>query len=321
MTALPPDLQVAIRSALDTVAFSRLQQIVDVMLPAYRNGHSGPPTIGSEEMALAYAAYRLPGTFAALRRVLAEAISTIRSFTPESMIDVGGGSGAAAWAATDTLPTLHRIRILDRSRAALDLGRQLAATGPDPIAQAEWEEHHTSTPLPPADLAVAAYLLGELPAADRPGLVKHLTVAAPTVAVVEPGTPAGYRRIIEARSLLIESGLAIAAPCPHEAVCPLLDDNWCHFSVRFERSPELRRLKRAEHGYEDEKFSYVVATRLSIQRPLSRVVRHPQYRGKMVMLELCQADGTAGPTVVTKSRREAYRRARKVEWGDGWDET
>lgn len=320
MTSLPPELQVALLSALDTVPFSRLQQIVDVMLPAYRNGPSGPPMIDSEEKALAYAVYRLPGTFVAVRRVLEEASSTLRSFTPNSMIDVGGGSGAAAWAGIETLATLRRIRVLDRSRVALDLGRRLAADGPEPMAQAEWEEHHAGVSLPSADLALASYLLGELPAAARPGLVQELARAAPTVAVVEPGTPAGYRRVIEARKLLIESGLAIAAPCPHEAVCPLLDDDWCHFSVRFERSPELRRLKRAEHGYEDEKFSYVVATRLPIERPPSRVIRHPQYRGKMVMLELCRADGTAGTTVVTKSRRDAYRRARKVEWGDGWDE-
>jgi ribosomal protein RSM22 (predicted rRNA methylase) len=318
LTSLPAELQVGIHAALDTLPFSRLQGIVDELLPAYRDGESAPPIIDSEAKAIAYAVYRLPGTFAAVSRVLREAAATVPGLDPASMVDVGGGSGAAAWAAAGALPGLRGITVLDRSRAALALGERLAAAGPEPIAQAEWKEHFAGSSLPSADLAVAADLLGELTPADRSGLVRHMATAAATVAVVEPGTPAGYRRVIVAREALIESGMSVAAPCPHESRCPLLGEDWCHFSVRFERSPELRRLKRAEHGYEDEKFSYVVGTRLPIGRPPARVIRHPQYRGKMVTLELCRADGTAVESVVTRSQGDAYRRARTVRWGDPW---
>lgn len=318
MTSLPAELQAGIRAALDTVPFSRLQGIVDEMLAAYRDGESAPPIIDSEAKAIAYAVYRLPGTFVAVSRVLRGAAATVSGLDPASMVDVGGGSGAAAWAAAGALPSLGRITVLDRSRAAIDLGERLAAAGPEPMAKAEWRQHLAGSSLPGADLAVAAYLLGELAPAARSSLVKDMAAAAATVAVVEPGTTAGYRRIIEARDVLIGSGMSIAAPCPHESRCPLLGEDWCHFSVRFERSPELRRLKRAEHGYEDEKFSYVVGTRLPIARPPSRVIRHPQYRGKMVTLELCRADGTAAERVVTKSQRDTYRRARTVRWGDPW---
>jgi ribosomal protein RSM22 (predicted rRNA methylase) len=318
LTSLPTELRVGIQAALDAVPFSRLQTIVDEMLPAYRDGESAPPTIDSEAKAIAYAVYRLPGTFAAVSRVLQEARTTVSGLDPASMVDVGGGSGAAAWAAAGALPALGRITVLDRSRAALGLGKRLAATGPEPVAEAEWKQHVAGYSLPSADLAVAAYLLGELAPADRPSLVRDMAAAAPTVAIVEPGTTTGYRRVIEARGVLIESGMSIAAPCPHESRCPLLGEDWCHFSVRFERSPELRRLKRAEHGYEDEKFSYVVGTRLPVERPPARVIRHPQYRGKMVTLELCRADGTAATSVVTKSQGDQYRRARTVRWGDPW---
>lgn len=318
MTSLPTQLRVAIDAALGTLPFSRLQRIVDEMLPAYRDGESAPPIIDSEAKAIAYAVYRLPGSFAAVSRVLQEARATVSGFDPASMVDVGGGSGAAAWAAAGALPALGRITVLDRSRAALDLGEQLAAAGPEALAEAEWKQHRAGSPLPSADLALASYLLGELTPTDRSSLVRDMAAAATTVAIVEPGTTAGYRRVIEAREALIESGMSIAAPCPHESRCPLLGEDWCHFSVRFERSPELRRLKRAEHGYEDEKFSYVVGTRLPVERPPARVIRHPQYRGKMVALELCRADGTAAASVVTKSQGDPYRRARAIHWGDPW---
>lgn len=318
MADLPPQLQSAIRQAIQAIPFSRLQEQVDSMLPAYRGADSPPPVIDTEEEAVAYVAYRFPGTFAAFSGVLEQLAGAVPTLAPARLVDIGGGSGAAAWAAVSAFPSVDRVTILDRSRAALGLGARLASAGPKAIAEAEWSEHRVGLPLPEGDLAVAAYLLGELPPAERTDLVDRMAAAATTVAVVEPGTPAGFRRVIEVRGRLIGAGMAIAAPCPHELGCPLLADDWCHFSVRFERSPELRRLKRAEHGHEDEKFSYVVATRLPVRRPDARVIRHPQYRGKLVTLELCRADGTAGEAVIPKSRGEAYRRARKVRWGDPW---
>ncbi|HSJ35599.1 MAG TPA: small ribosomal subunit Rsm22 family protein [Acidimicrobiia bacterium] len=317
MADLPPQLQAVVRQAIEAIPFSSLQEQVDSMLPAYRGVDAQPPVIDTEEKAVAYLTYRFPGTFAAISSVLDQLAGTVPTLAPATLVDIGGGSGAAAWAAVAAFPSLERVTILDRSQAALDVGARLASAGPKAMADAEWRQHRIGPPLPVGNLAIAAYLLGELTVAERTDLVDRMS-AASTVAVVEPGTPAGYRRVIEARDRLIEAGMAIAAPCPHELVCPLLADDWCHFSVRFARSPELRRLKRAEHGHEDEKFSYVVATRLPVRRPGARVIRHPQYRGKMVTLELCRADGTAGETVVPKSRGEDYRQARKVRWGDSW---
>ncbi len=74
-----------------------------------------------------------------------------------------------------------------------------------------------------ADVASAGYVLGELsPDAASPSWSDAMARAAPLVVLIEPGTPAGFARIIAARDALIGSGHTIVAPCPHERACPLL---------------------------------------------------------------------------------------------------
>src|SRR5690606_26089022 len=169
-----------------------------------------------------------------------------------------------------------------------------------------------------ADVAVAAYLLGELSAEDIDRVVDAMTRAAPTVVIVEPGTPPGYQRVLGARDRLIEAGLDLAAPCPHVHECPLAGRDWCHFAARFSRPAWLRRLKDAELGHEDEKYSYVVATRLEVVEVGDRIIRHPLKRPRMVSLELCRTDGSATTVTISRRHGDAYRAARDVRWGDRW---
>ncbi len=69
----------------------------------------------------------------------------------------------------------------------------------------------------PADLVIASYLIGEVGEVERHTLTARLWAKArDTLLVVEPGTPAGYERIIALRAQLIASGAHVAAPCPHD---------------------------------------------------------------------------------------------------------
>ena len=177
--------------------------------------------------------------------------------------------------------------------------------------------------LPAADLATAAYVLGELTPAQQTALVTLAARSAPVVLLVEPGTPAGHRRILAARAQLLAAGYLVAAPCPHQLGCPLdVAGDWCHFGARLPRSALHRQVKGAELSHEDEKFSYVAAIRLGTglpQLPAARVVRRPQQRKGLVTLDLCACDGSSRRELVSKSKGEAYRRARKTSWGDRWD--
>jgi ribosomal protein RSM22 (predicted rRNA methylase) len=136
--------------------------------------------------------------------------------------------------------------------------------------------------------------------------------------IVEPGTPDGFSRIRAARAELVAQGARVVAPCPHDADCPLAQDNWCHFSVRVARSRRQRQLKGGEAPYEDEKYSYVIVAATPPEVRHARILRHPKISPGRIELTLCGARGLAERTVV-RSDGGAFRLARKIRWGDTWD--
>lgn len=319
---LPTELDLAFRRVLDGVPAGRLAPAVDRLIAGYRDPDApAPPRLETREDAAAYAAYRMPATYAAVRSALGRFASAAGAWEPGSHLDVGGGTGAAAWAVADLWPRLGAATVVDRSAVALALGRELAA-GSAVLSGARWQGRSLGAgcELPPASLVTVCYLLGELAPADGERLVDEAAARGEVVAVVEPGTPAGYLRVRAARSRLIEAGMSVVAPCPHQSTCPVTPgEDWCHFAVRLPRSPLHRRLKQASLGYEDEKFSYVIASRSPHPTAPSRVVRHPRLRKNLVTLRLCTADPSLTETNVTRGRDgELYRAARKAGWGDGW---
>jgi len=55
-----------------------------------------------------------------------------------------------------------------------------------------------------------------------PGVVDALwTRAGRALALIEPGTPRDYARLMTLRQRLIGAGARIALPCPHDRPCPL----------------------------------------------------------------------------------------------------
>jgi ribosomal protein RSM22 (predicted rRNA methylase) len=258
----------------------------------------------------------MPATFAAVRTALAAA----PDLRPETLLDLGGGTGAAVWAAAATLPSLRAARVVDGSATALALGQALAGHAPDPVlAEVAWTQARWPVELPAADLVTMAYFLGELPAGDQVAVVEAAAQRAPAVAVVEPGTPAGFQDLLRARATLVRTGFRVVAPCPHDLGCPWADGpDWCHFAARLPRSARHRQVKGGTLGWEDEKFCYVVAIRGDGSRAEGRIVRHPYRRKGMVELTVCGADPGVGRVIVSKRRGVDYRAARDAGWGDAW---
>ena len=137
------------------------------------------------------------------------------------------------------------------------------------------------------------------------------------LALIEPGTPAGYARILAARETLIAAGAVILAPCGHASACPLTPPDWCHFSVRLARSRDHRLAKGAEVPYEDEKFAYLVVARSHIARepPPARVLARPRVGKPGIELKLCTPEGLEA-RLVPKRDKPAYAVARRLGWGD-----
>ncbi|MEV6807984.1 small ribosomal subunit Rsm22 family protein [Streptomyces sp. NPDC051129] len=314
-------LRAALAELLDGLPARETAAAVDRLIAHYRGDTpTHAPILRDRADVAAYAAYRMPATFEAVRSALAAFAAAVPGWSPAGHTDVGGGTGAATWAVTATWPGERPVTVLDWAEPALALGRELAAARPA-LADARWRRARIGADLTldDTDLVTVSYVLNELTQTDRAALVDAAARAARSVVIVEAGTPAGYARVIEARDRLIRAGFRIAAPCPHSAACPIAPGtDWCHFAARVGRSSLHRQVKGGSLAYEDEKFSYVAATRLPAAPAAARVVRRPQIRKGQVLLDLCETGERLARTTVTKRHGDLYKAARDAAWGDAW---
>ncbi|MFJ6697497.1 small ribosomal subunit Rsm22 family protein [Streptomyces sp. NPDC091272] len=329
--SLPEALRGALAGLLDGLPPKQATQAVDRLIANYRGTTpTDAPVLRDRSDVAAYAAYRMPATFEAVRSALGALRAAAPGWTPETHVDVGGGTGAASWAVTEAWGT-QRSTVLDWAEPALALGRELAeASGVPALRDTVWQRSRIGSALTieSSDLVTVSYVLKELTEADRDTLVTEAArAAAGAVVIVEPGTPDGYRRVLAARERLLGAGMRVAAPCAHSAACPIdpAGTDWCHFSARVSRSSLHRQVKGGSLAYEDEKFAYVAAVRPEAVRATgaaARVVRRPQIRKGLVMLELCRDEGEQLALVrenVSKKRDgDLYRAARDTDWGDAW---
>src|SRR5947208_4160073 len=277
-----PDLPLELKAALDVKlnGFSRndASERAASISKTYRDG-GGSGAIRSETDALAYALSRMPATYAAVTASLNALREITPRLAPGSMLDVGAGPGTATWAAAEAFPSLQDFTLLDSNDAlralALDLARD--STRLRQINYERGEARAALTSADTADLVVASYMIGEISDAEQRALAELMWEKTRyTLLVVEPGTPAGYARIIALRERLIALGAHVAAPCPHDSKCPLQPPDWCHFTQRLQRSRAHKQVKGVELPFEDEKFAYVALTRARIEKRPARVLAQPE---------------------------------------------
>jgi ribosomal protein RSM22 (predicted rRNA methylase) len=270
--------------------------------------------------ALAYALSRLPATYAACAAVFAEARRMAPDFAPARLLDVGTGPGGAAWAALEAWPGIGAAVQIDAAAPFLDLARRLAAEAPRVLRSADLirADLMGAQALPAADLVTASYVLAEIPQAQQEALVDRLWAACGGVlALIEPGTPAGFERLRAARARLIAAGATILAPCPHDSVCPLAAPDWCHFVQRLPRSRDHRLAKGADAPFEDEKYAYVLAARPDVATAprLPRILAPPRAAKPGITLKLCAQSGLE-TAFVARRDKAAHAAARRLDWGD-----
>ncbi|HET6969681.1 MAG TPA: small ribosomal subunit Rsm22 family protein [Phenylobacterium sp.] len=316
---MTPDLPPALRAAIarEAAGASRRDMAgrTAATTEAYRAGRTSAAAIRGEADALAYALARMPATYAACAAVFAEARRMAPDFAPTRLLDAGCGPGTGSWAAREAWPELSAITWLDASAPFLALAERLAAGELEAGAQ---RGDLATAALPSADLVLASYALAEIaPAAQGPLVTRLWAATEGLLALVEPGTPAGFARLRAARDGLIAAGAAILAPCPHHAACPLAAPDWCHFSVRLARSREHRLAKGAEAPFEDEKFAYLIAARAGVAAlaRTPRVLARPRAGKPGISLKLCTAAGLE-QRFVPRRDKAAHAAARRLDWGD-----
>ena len=317
----PPDyLQTAIEQLSAQAGWREVGAASRELSQRYRNANFTAPAVRDSADRIAYLAIRLPATFAANVHVFAELRRRAPQIEISSLLDLGAGPGTTLFAAAEVFSGLRHATLLEADPQWAKVGKQLAAAGSSTaVREAEWLRRDLREPgeLQPHDLIVISYALGELALPAVEAVIRRAWQAARKfLVVIEPGTKRGFAGVNAARSWLIAQDANILAPCPHQLVCPMAAANdWCHFSQRLERTREHRRIKSGALGHEDEKFSYVIASRLDLPAAAARIVRHPRRHSGHVQLELCTPEGLIRKTV-TKSSGEAYKRARQAEWGE-----
>jgi ribosomal protein RSM22 (predicted rRNA methylase) len=296
-----------IEERAEAVGFRAVKDAASAMSAAYRENRA--TRLPDPARTAAYLVTRMPATFAAAHAVLRELRERLGARPISSVLDIGAGAGAASLAARECFPEARTITMVERDAA-------LAAAAHEwlPEAAIMREDVTRMATLPPHDLAIAAYSLGEI---AGPLAARLWQAARVALVVIEPGTPRGYALILKVREELLEAGACMAAPCPAATPCPLAAPDWCHFAARVERSSIHRRIKDAELGYEDEKFSYIAMAREPVNLPASRIIRRPRQHPGLIELETC---APAGVRTVRAPRRdrEAFRAARKATWGGAW---
>jgi ribosomal protein RSM22 (predicted rRNA methylase) len=316
-----PDLPAELKAALDAKlrGFSRndAAERSAAISKTYRGG-GGSGTIRSETDALAYALARMPATYAAVTASLNALGEVSRDFAPKSLLDIGAGPGTASWAAAEAFSSLQDFTLLDANPALRTLALDLAGGSARlrDVSYRRGEARATLADAEAAELVVASYVIGEIRDSEQAGLAALMwEKTRDTLVVVEPGTPAGYARIIALRGQLIAAGAHVSAPCPHDGQCPLVAPDWCHFTQRLPRSRAHKQLKSAELPYEDEKFAYVALTRTPAPRHPARVLAQPVVSKVEVTAKLCTAEGLLIAKVPRRAKA-GYAAARRWRWGD-----
>jgi ribosomal protein RSM22 (predicted rRNA methylase) len=314
---LPVDLKAALDAKLPGLSRKQTAQRSAKLSETYRSG-GGSAAIRCEADALAYALARMPATYAAVTACL-NALREMRpDFAPDSLLDIGAGPGTATWAAAEAFASLDRFISIDANAALRTLALELFGHSPrlSAVRYIQGRAQAALANVQAADLVVASYLIGEMDDAGRRALADLMwKKTRDTLVVVEPGTPAGYTRIIALRGQLIAAGAHVAAPCPHDSACPLTPPDWCHFAQRLPRSRAHMALKGAEVPFEDEKFSYVILTRAPVKRSHARVLAPPEVGKVGVTAKLCTPEGVVVASVPRRAKPD-YARARRWGWGD-----
>jgi ribosomal protein RSM22 (predicted rRNA methylase) len=314
---LPAELTAALNARLHGFSRSDAATRSDTISKTYRAG-GGSTTIRTESDALAYALARMPATYAAVMASL-NALQDIRpDFAPTSLLDCGAGPGTATWACAEAFDTLASFTLLDANPALRTLAMGLAQDS-HRIPMLRYELGDATAKIidaASADLVIASYVINELNDAARTKLVTAMWAKTnDMLVIVEPGTPAGYQRILDARAQLIAAGAHVIAPCPHDDACPLVKPDWCHFSQRLQRSRVHKQLKSAELPYEDEKFIYVALSRMAVAQRPARVLAQPVTTKIAITAKLCTNEGVVAATAPRRDK-VAYGKFRKLDWGD-----
>ncbi len=304
---LPPALRQAVDAALEGVSARDLAAASDALVAALsRRGARRPvsmsPTISR---ARAYLAARLPATYAAIR----------------ARAGCGRRNAAGIRAAQPArFRCRSRHRALGRTRLLAGSRQPRRWSKPAPRCANSAKASRRASRRRAASTGAPRFRPGRaiwsrspmcwtnsIPRNARPSSSSSGRSTADTLLIVEPGTPAGWQRILDARALLLKQGAQMVAPCPHAQRLSAGRARLVPFLPPASRSRAHLQAKGAEVPWEDEKFSYLAVARNSADLPAARVIAPPRAGSGKVELKLCESDGKAQTVADHQARGRALQ--------------
>lgn len=314
---LPNALKYVIESKAEEVPVQSLLKASEAITKKYRNDSGqGKRLVSSDIDILTYAIVRMPATYGAVASSLRYTLE-MAGLEIKSVLDVGAGTGTAAWAAAQQIPDVEEITCVEREPSMIRFGKALMqGSAMEEIVNWVQADMCAFQPEKKYDLVIASYSLNELTHADRMCVVNTLwNYTNQVLLIIEPGTPEAFAHMKVLRSELLSQGANMVAPCPHGMDCPMGAEDWCHFSCRISRSKLHKMLKGGDVPYEDEKYTYLAVSAKETKCADNRILRHPQIESGKITLQVCTQHGIK-TDMVTKKQKEQFKVARKAKAGD-----
>ncbi len=310
---LPEIIRNKLDSLLLEIGGNKLKLIREELTEKYKlRSGTGESLINSENDAIVYALCRMPATYGVLYSLVSELIFEEKINNISSLTDIGSGTGAGYFVFKELFDNLQ-FRLYDREKNMREVLVKLS----DGEVKPENLDIVLSKPSEKSDFVLCSYVLSELSENMRMKAFENLLLCSNKyVLVVDTGTPKVYEEYLKLKPFAEALGFRVKAPCMCD-VCPLEND-YCQFYARVERSAALRQSKSASQTYEDEKYFYLLFEKCdnkTVQKNIdckSRVIRRPVIKTNMCELVLCTTNGVK-KQVFTKKNKEQYKKAKKTK--------
>jgi SAM-dependent methyltransferase len=239
---------------------------------------------------------------------------------PRQVLDLGSGPGPLAFAALDA--GAGEVTAADRSQAALDLVRKLAAEAGEAIATRSWKATNESLPEGTYDLVMMGHVINELWAGQPDAIPRRAGVIERAFSrlrphgaalVIEPALRETSRGLLEVRNRLLEKGFAVRSPCLFRGACPALEreTDWCHSERPWDPPRMIADIARAAGLHKEAlKMTYMTFTRQpSEPQPVSeerlfRIVSEPLHSKGRQRYMGCGPEGRVGLSLQEKHINE-----------------
>ena len=274
--------------------------------------------VSTDKQALSYLSSRMGETSVIIDDVFSK-LNYLIDINEEinSVLDLGSGTGSVFWA-LDNFASKLDITAVEMQESMIKYSKLLSKNLDFNIEYLNADVTSSKVKgLKNFDLVIESFMLNEMKESDRRITLDLMCEKSNKyIVLIEPGTPNSYEKMMKDREYLLSKNLKLLSPCPHKEKCGLKDD-YCNFSVRVNRTKESRRIKDATLNYEDEKYFYLIFSKVDVGLNINSVVlRKPVYRKNLVELKLCNKDSSVMQTIVTKNNKESYQKSKKLKHGD-----